>query len=68
MILKIYFIVILAILRSEYMNKIIFSLLLFILGLILHFLFQDENKFIGITTMLVGLCFFINFLRSDDSY
>lgn len=68
MILKISFIVILAILRGEYMNKKIYSLLLFILGLILHLLFQDTNKFIGITTMIVGLCFFINFLRSNDSY
>lgn len=51
-----------------YMNKKIYSLLVFVLGLFLHLYFQDENKFIGITTMIVGLCFFINFLRLDDSY
>lgn len=67
MILKISFIVILDILRGEYMNKIIFSLLLFILGLILHFLFQDKNNFIGITSMIVGISFFIYFLRSKDN-
>lgn len=54
--------------HGGYMNKKIYSLLLFALGLFLHLYFQDENKFIGITTMIVGLCFFINFLRSDDSY
>ncbi len=50
------------------MNKKIYSLLVFVLGLILHLLFQDTNNFIGIPTMIVGLCFFIYFFRSDDSY
>ena len=50
------------------MNKKIYSLLLFILGLILHLLFQDTNNFIGIQTMIVGLCVFIYFFRSNDSY
>ncbi len=50
------------------MNKKIYSLLVFVLGLFLHLYFQDENKFIGITTMIVGFCFFINYLKSNDSY
>lgn len=67
MILKISFIVILAILRGEHMNKKILGLLLFILGLILYLLFQDKNSFIGITSMIVGISFFIYFLRSKDN-
>lgn len=53
--------------HGGYMNKKIYSLLLFALGLFLHLYFQDENKFIGITTMIVGLCFFIYFFRSKDN-
>lgn len=67
MILKNSFIVILAILRGEHMNKKILGLLLFILGLILYLLFQDKNSFIGITSMIVGISFFIYFLRSKDN-
>ena len=48
--------------HGGYMNKKIYSLLLFILGLILHLLFQDTNNFIGIPTMIVGLCFLYTFL------
>lgn len=49
------------------MKNKIYSLLLFILGLILHLLFQDKNSFIGIPSMIVGLSFFIYFLRSKDN-
>ena len=54
--------------HGGYMNKKIYSLLVFVLGLFLHLYFQNENKFIGITTMIIGLCFFINYLKSNDSY
>ena len=67
MILKISFIVILDTLRGEHMNKKIFGLLLFILGLILHLLFQYKDNFIGIPSMIVGLSFFVYFLRSKDN-
>lgn len=49
------------------MNKKIFGLLLFILGIILHLLFQDKNNFIGITSIIVGISFFVYFLRSKDN-
>lgn len=49
------------------MNKKIFGLLLFILGLILNLLFQDKNSFIGIASMIVGISFFVYFLRSKDN-
>ena len=68
MVLWIYFALILVFLvHGGDMNKKIYSLLVFVLGLFLHLYFQDENKFIGITTMIVGLCFFIYFFRSKDN-
>lgn len=54
--------------HGGYMNKKIYSLLVFVLGLFLHLYFKDKNNFIGIPTMIVGICFFINLLRSNDSY
>lgn len=53
--------------RGGYMNKKIYSLLVFVLGLFLHLYFKDKNNFIGIPTMIVGFCFFINLLRSKDN-
>lgn len=50
------------------MNKkdIYNSLLLIFLGIILHFLFKDLNKFVGITSMVVGICYFLRFILSKN--
>lgn len=50
------------------MNKkdIYNSLLLIFLGIILHFLFKDLNKFVGITSMVVGICYFLSFILSKN--
>ena len=43
------------------------SLLLIFLGLILHFLFKDLNKMIGITSIIVGICFLISFILPKNN-
>lgn len=50
------------------MNKkdIYFSLLLIFLGIILHLLFKDLNKFVGITSIIVGIYFFLRFILSKN--
>ena len=50
------------------MNKkdIYNSLLLIFLGIILHFLFKDLNKFVGITSIIVGTCYFLRFILSKN--
>lgn len=51
------------------MNKkdIYFSLLLIFLGIILHFLFKDLNKFVGMTSIIVGICYFLRFIMSENN-
>lgn len=50
------------------MNKknIYISLLLIFLGMILHFLFKDLNKFVGITSIIVGICYFLRFILAKN--
>lgn len=43
------------------------SLLLIFLGMILHFLFKDLNKFVGITSIIVGICYFLRFIISENN-
>ena len=43
------------------------SLLLIFLGIILHFLFKDINKFVGITSIIVGICYFLRFIISENN-
>lgn len=51
------------------MNKrdIYISLLLIFLGMVLHFLFKDLNKFVGITSIIVGICYFLRFIISENN-
>lgn len=51
------------------MNKkdIFISLSLVFLGLILHFMFRDLNKMVGITSMIVGICYFIRYFLSKNN-
>lgn len=50
------------------MNKknIYISLLLIFLGMILHFLFKDLNKIVGITSIIVGICYFLRFILAKN--
>ncbi|WP_296112274.1 hypothetical protein [uncultured Anaerococcus sp.] len=43
------------------------SLLLIILGIILHFLFRDSNKFIGITSLIVGISYLISTILTKNN-
>ena len=42
------------------------SLLLIFLGIVLHFLFKDLNKFVGITSIIVGTCYFLRFIITKN--
>lgn len=42
------------------------SLLLIFLGIVLHFLFKDINKFVGITSIIVGICYFLRFILAKN--
>lgn len=51
------------------MNRkdIYISLSLIFLGLILHFFFRDLNKIVGITSVIVGICYFIRYFLSNNN-
>ena len=43
------------------------SLLLIFLGVILHFLFRDLNEIVGITSIVVGICYLIRYFISKNN-
>ncbi len=42
------------------------SIFLIILGIIIHFLFKDLNKFIGMTSFIVGITYLLSTILSRN--